>query len=118
MGRPRKPTAVLELTGAFRKNPQRRRTDPVATGPLGDPPAHFTAELVSMWHELASLCPPGVLTASDRFLVEIAAVLMLRVRKQAHILRRADLNLLISVLSRMGMSPADRLRLGIANPQK
>jgi hypothetical protein len=118
MGRPRKPTAVLELTGAFRKNPQRRRTEPPATGPLGDPPEHFTAEQASVWHELAAVCPPGVLTRSDRLIVEIAVVLMLRVRQQGPRMRRGELNVLISVLSRMGMSPADRLRVGIANPQK
>jgi hypothetical protein len=118
MGRPRKPTAVLELTGAFRKNPQRKRTDPPATGPLGDPPEHFTPEQAVVWHELAAVSPRGVLTRSDRLLVEIAVVLMLRVRKQGPRMRRGELNVLISVLSRMGMSPADRLRVGIGNPQK
>jgi hypothetical protein len=109
---------VLELTGAFRKNPQRKRTEPVPAGPLGDPPKHFTAEQVRVWHELAAVSPPGVLTAGDRWLVEIAAVLMLEVRKNSTHMRKGDLKLLISVLSRMGMSPADRLRIGIANPQK
>jgi hypothetical protein len=71
MGRPRKPTAVLELTGAFRKNPQRKRTEPPTAGPLGDPPEHFTAEQAAVWHELASICPPGVLMRSDRVVVEI-----------------------------------------------
>jgi hypothetical protein len=70
MGRPRKPGAVLELTGAFRKNRQRKRTEPPATGPLGDPPEHFTAEQAVVWHELAAACPPGVLTRSGRLLVE------------------------------------------------
>jgi hypothetical protein len=114
MGRPRKPTAVLELTGAFRKNPKRRRTEPVPTGPLGEPPEHFTIEQAQVWHELAGACSPGVLTASDRLLVEIAAVMMLQFRKQGAHTKRGDLNLLISILSRMGMSPADRLRLGVA----
>jgi hypothetical protein len=113
MGRPRKPTAVLELTGAFRKNPQRKRTEPPTTGPLGDPPKHFTPEQTAVWHELAAACPPGVLTRSDRLIVEIAVVLMLRVRNQRAHMRRGELNVLISVLSRMGMSPADRSRVGI-----
>jgi len=115
MGRPRKPTAVLELTGAFRKNPQRKRTEPPATGPLGVPPEHFTGEQAVVWHELAAVCPPGVLTRADRVLVEIAVVLMLRFRKQGTYMRRGYFNLLVSVLSRMGMSPADRSRVGIVN---
>jgi hypothetical protein len=113
MGRPRKPTAVLELTGAFRKDPQRKRTEPPTTGPLGDPPEHFTAEQDAMWHELASVCPPGVLTRSDRCLVEIAVVLMLQFRKQGAHMSSSDFNQLVSVLSRMGMRPADRSRVGI-----
>lgn len=117
MGRPRKPTAVLELTGAFRKNPQRKRTEPPTAGPLGDPPEHFTAEQDAMWHELASICPPGVLMRSDRVVVEIAVVLMLQFRKQGAHMSRSDFKQLVSVLSRMGMSPADRLRVGIVNPR-
>jgi len=41
MARPRKPTNLLELTGAYHKNPQRRREregEPIAPGPLGGPP--------------------------------------------------------------------------------
>jgi hypothetical protein len=38
MGRPRKPTAALELSGAFKRNPQRRRDradEPEVEGPVG-----------------------------------------------------------------------------------
>jgi phage terminase small subunit len=118
MGRPRKPTAVLELTGAFRKNPKRKRTEPESTGAIGDPPAHFNREQAAIWRELVSTCSPGVLQRADRLLLEIAVVLTLRFRKQAAHMSSADMKGLISVLARMGMSPADRSRVGIIAPEK
>ena len=75
MARPRKPTAVLEMTGAFRRNPDRkkaRESEPKTAGPIGPPPAHlsepssFGTKLVEIWNELAAQAPEGVLTVSDR----------------------------------------------------
>lgn len=43
-GRPPKPTALLLLQGAEKKNPKRiaaRQGEPIGKGPLGDPPEHF-----------------------------------------------------------------------------
>jgi hypothetical protein len=103
---PCKPIAVLELTGALRKDPQRRRTDPAARGVHSAILRSISrGEQTQVWHELKAVCPPGVLTAADRLAVEIASVLMLRFRKQGVHVRRGDLNQLVSVLSRRGMSP-------------
>jgi hypothetical protein len=38
MARPRTPTNVLEIRGAFKKHPERKREDPEPAGELGEPP--------------------------------------------------------------------------------
>ena len=65
----RKPTAVLQASGAIAKNPKRyvkRKSEPKPSGPLGEAPKHFNRALVPIWRELSLIAPPSVLTASDR----------------------------------------------------
>lgn len=77
-GRPRKPTALLELSGAFKHDPQRKRPgEPKELRPLGDPPARLSLEAVPYWHELADMAG-ATLTWRDRWAVELAAGLMAR----------------------------------------
>jgi hypothetical protein len=85
MGRPRKPTKELELSGAFEKHPERKReraNEPKPDGPIGAPSLHWTvaddafkfqeySRLRDIWHELVAQTPPGVLSVSDRVLFEI-----------------------------------------------
>lgn len=114
MARPRKPSAILELTGAFKKNPQRKRaraSEPVPTGGVGLPPAHFDANLSAIWYEVISMIPAGVPTASDRIIVELTCSLILGLRH--HTSERGDKALLKSCLASMGMSPAERSKISI-----
>lgn len=112
MGRPRKPTAVLELTGAFEKDPQRRRpNEPKPTGPLGDPPVDFDDDLRALWDDLVRIVPARVLTLADRWFVELTVRTMRDVKKGCAL--AADRNLLLSCLSRMGLSPADRSKIAV-----
>lgn len=140
MGRPRKPTEMLELSGAFKKDPQRRRPPGVKeTRPLGEPPSRLPIDVVPYWHEIASMVPSGVLTISDRWASEIIARLMqksargadddvacLELAKLAELspvetrrllarerISGAELSTLSSLLGRLGMTPADRTRLSI-----
>jgi hypothetical protein len=85
MGRPRKPTRELELSGAFEKHPERKRereNEPKPDGPIGPPPAHWLVDdkafkfqeygrLVAIWHEIVAQAPPGLLSVSDRTVLEI-----------------------------------------------
>lgn len=118
MGRNRKPTHELEQSGAFEKDPQRRRdreNEPVPAGPLGDPPEYLSPAAQSVWHELAGQVPQGVLTIADRFLVEIVSRQMARLRAGED-LKAAEINQIISCLSRMGLTPADRSRVAVPKP--
>jgi phage terminase small subunit len=114
MARPNTPTAVLELNGAFRKNPDRRRTDPKPAGPLGSPPKQLDENQRAMWNELKRKAPIGVLTAADCFLLEIVCRLMTRVRFPAEVpLETGELAQLMQGLIRLGFTPADRSKLNL-----
>lgn len=111
MPRPRKPTAVLKLVGAFKANPKRTRTDPEPSGPLGDPPEHLSEAERACWRELVVMSPPGVLTGGDAWAVEIAARLMAEYRADGRLFQAAKLSRLQAALGSLGLSPADRSRV-------
>jgi hypothetical protein len=79
MARPRIPTALLELRGAFERNPNRRRArqgEPLVTAPLPDAPSHLSDEATPAWRQMKQR---GYwLRRADQFLVEIAATLVAR----------------------------------------
>lgn len=138
-GRPRKPTALLELNGAFKHNPDRARpNEPKELRPLGDPPARLPIEVLPFWREIVDMVIGGVLTYRDRWCVELAARLMWKsthaipaeailelaragelgtdvikamvARETISSSEQATLNRL---LASMGMTPADRSKLSV-----
>jgi hypothetical protein len=114
VSRPRKPTAVLEASGAFLKNPQRKRpAEPQPSGVLGDPPPHLEREETLTWHELAANIPPGVATNADRHTFEMLVCLMVGFRHRR--LNGAELSQLTALSGRFGMTPADRSKVKVAN---
>lgn len=114
MARPRKPTGVLELTGAFRKNPQRKRArscEPVPSGVIGSHPQHFDANLAAIWYEVIAMIPAGVLTGADRILVELTCTLISGLRLSTS--QKGDKALLKNCLASLGMTPAERSKISI-----
>jgi hypothetical protein len=117
MPRPRKPTAMLELLGAFKHNPSRlrdRKNEPIVTTPLSDPPKYLTTGATAAWSEMQ--LRGRWLTSADRFLVEIAAVLMARYRIDE--LKSGDVSLLIGLLGKIGFSPKERGTLNLPTETK
>lgn len=120
MARPRKPTKILELNGAFKNHPKRgraRANEPVPNGPLGEAPSYLRGREKALWSELASIVPSGVLTIADRWLVEVACGLIYK-RRRFGIGGRdgvttGELSQLIQCLARMGMTPADRSKISV-----
>lgn len=110
MARPRKPTAVLELKGAFKKDPQRgkaRAAEPKIDDVIGAPPDHLSADASRLWEELSSY---GTwLTAGDRLMLEIAVRLMESFRKNE--LDGGGISKLITALSKLGFNPTDRSKV-------
>ena len=92
-GRPHKPTQILEISGAFAKNPARRRAranEPKIKAGLGDPPAEWVsgaetngrlAGLLRAWQNIVAQDLCHVLNASHRILVEATCYLMYKIRR-------------------------------------
>jgi len=116
MSRPRTPTSLLELRGAFKRHPERRRPlEPKDARPLGDPPKRLPKEVRPFWDELVDMAAAGVLRYSDRWVVELASRLMRKAASQDpdESISVGELAVLRGLLSSMGMSPADRSKLSV-----
>jgi hypothetical protein len=105
------PASVLEARGAFEKDPQRKRVDPVASGDLGNAPGYFTDGERKVWKELKGQIPEGVAKSADRMIVEICCRLMFKYRSDK--LNGTELSLLVNTLGKLGMSPADRSKCSV-----
>lgn len=115
MARNRTPSNILELRGAFDKNPQRRREEPKVDSEPGQPPEHFDDARCATWAEIVDMAPEGVLTKADRIAVEMLADLMVRYRASmkpdGEKFTSADRRDLMALLARFGMTAADRSRV-------
>ena len=112
MGRNRTPTAILESRGSFIGHKNRkdaRAEEPVVTKKLGSPPKTFTDEQRELWREFAKMVPAGVATYADRWAVEIVICAMAKFRDGT--ITGGERSQLTSLLSRFGLTPADRSRV-------
>jgi hypothetical protein len=119
MGTRRKSPAVLELAGAYRKNPARKPgpgSIPQPPGELGDPPPELTGDEQRAWREIAADAPPGTLTGADRMLVELASRLMAKARDGTA--KTSHYSQLRGCLTSLGLSPVDRARVSVAPKPK
>lgn len=107
MGRPRKPTKVLEMRGSFDKDPQRRKArehEPKVGEPLGDPPQYFNEALAARWLEIADSA--YWLRVTHRGLVEQTCLLWQTMRDG-----KPDHKSLAQCWSKLGMTPVDESRV-------
>jgi hypothetical protein len=107
----RKPTNVLQLSGAFRKDPKRRRIDPPTREPIGNAPKQSPLTFAQAWRYIVKCCPPGVLADRDRPYLEIAASLFVEFRAAPAKFHPAKLSRLTAMLAALGMSPTDASRV-------
>lgn len=129
MGRPRKPAAVLEMAGAFKKNPSRRRAraaELALPAGVGDPPADWVNEaehnqrckrLLGIWKEIVAQDLLHVLNASHRILVENTCHLVYKIRRASEGYGKAtsgDYARVTANLASMGMTPIDSPRVAEA----
>ena len=111
MPRPLTPTEVLSVRGAFVKHPERKRPiGPKSKRPLGDPPDYFDEFEAAIWRETVGNCAAGVLTSADRVSMELISLSLAKVRRREP-LSGAERGQMTALLSRMGMTPADRSRI-------
>lgn len=107
MPRPRKPTAVLELTGAFKHDPQRakaRETEPKPTGELGNAPAHLTDDEQKVWRQVRASA--YWLTDADKHSLEIYCRLLARERRGEF--KTGDYAQLRGFMGVLGLTPDGR----------
>ncbi|MBR0718938.1 hypothetical protein [Bradyrhizobium liaoningense] len=114
MARPRLPTALLELRGAFKHDPQRKRArqrEPLGTPPLPDAPDHLTDDVAKVWRQMKTR---GYwLTSADQFLVEIAATLAARFT--AGQLKHGHVSVMIGLLGKLGFLAKKTRRVEFAD---
>lgn len=110
MPRPRKPTEILEPSGAFTKDPQRKRSVGAKSDrALGHAPGHLNEAERNCWKEIVANSAANVLTSSDRIVVELIARLLARFR--ADWLTGAEMGVLKSSLAELGWTPASRSKV-------
>ena len=115
MARPRKPTAVLDARGAFKKDPQRKRHgEPIVKTPIGEAPADFNELQRAAYRQIMEQAPPGVLTSADTVTVEALANLLALFRSDRANFPIPAYGRMQSLLGTLGMTPADRSKLSIA----
>lgn len=117
MARHAQPREVAELKGLVAHNPQRyTKEPPKCDHELGQAPGHLSAAAQAAWFELATYAPRGVLTGGERLLLEVTANLIAEYREDPRAFAAAKIGHLIGSLARLGMSPADRQKLGMEKP--
>ena len=117
MAQHQQPRELAELKGADKKNPQRYTTTiPKSALPLGDPPVYMDEAGQACWFEISTLCIPGTMTGSDRFMLEIASNLLAEYRESPREFKAMKYTHLVGVLARFGLSPSDRNKLGVDKP--
>lgn len=121
MGRPRTPTNVLELKGSLKRHPERRDAEhePKPDKPIRKTvPDWMNRAEAKVWRELKAACAPGVLTGSDNAVLELAACLVAEFRECPQDFPTSRINPMISALARLGMTPADRSKIGVGGPKR
>jgi hypothetical protein len=128
MARPRKLEVVKELSGAYRKNPQRRpasRELKINAG-LGGPPSDWVegakhnqryVELLKTWGQIVDQDVLRVLNIAHRLLVENTCYLMYKIRLANRGVGKAtsgDSAQLKASLAAMGQTPIDSSRVAEA----
>jgi hypothetical protein len=114
MGRLPASTAQLALNGGLKHDPKRyanRGTEPVPSGPIGNPSSHFCPALKTIWKELKSQSLPNTLGSSERLILEVMCRLTLKMR--GNTISTGETSRLIGCLCRLGMTPTDRPRVQI-----
>jgi len=129
MGRPRKLEAVKELSGAYRKNPQRRPAPGSVVkigGGLGGPPTEWVegaknnqrfVMLVATWNQIVDQDVLRVLNVSHRMLAENQCYLMYKIRRANAGFGKAtsgDYAQAKANLAAMGQTPIDSSRVAEA----
>jgi len=128
VARPRTPSNILELRGAFRAHPERQRRDAEGAGEFNrEPPEHLRPDVARAWRYLAARLPKIALTSSDELAVEQASRVLSNLWAMEQ--RMGDLcgslsefkalnDALARWLGLLGMTPRDRAHFAAQTERK
>lgn len=103
----RKSAATHRAQGTFRAD--RHRDAGVGLQPMDTtPPEHMSERQQAVWHELCAAAEP-FLARSDRFAVELATGLLVKMRSGSA--KAAELGHLLTLMRKLGLSPDGRQQL-------
>lgn len=118
MSRPRTPATILQLKGAFKDNPNRKREDAKVNKPIGEPPKTLTLFQLKIWREIVSKIPDDVAGDADEFMLELVVILFSEFRETPALFTAAKYGILHRLLSDLGMTPQGRAKIGAAPKAK
>ena len=108
----KKPTALLEAKGAYKKDPQRRKKgEPSPRMGIGKAPYMPSCDFTAVWDEIVDNVCPGVLGNSDRIHLEMTVNLLCEYRQNPSEMSSAKFTNLMRGLGSIGMNPIDRSRI-------
>jgi hypothetical protein len=119
MARHAQPREVAELKGATRHDPQRYTAKvPKSDLIVGEPPVDMLEAEQVAWAELQKYAVPGVLTGSERVVMELTASLIAEFRADRRGFPATKIVQLRGLLASLGMTPADRQKFGFDKPKE
>lgn len=116
MARIPQPVETALLKGADKAHPERYRNRVRRSAPgIGEAPAYLSGDAAVVWLELAATLPPGVLTVADREAFAALCDLIAERREAPREFSGAKYSVLVSLLSRFGMTPSDRAKVQVTD---
>lgn len=117
-GRPRKPTAHLELVGAFKKNPDRKREGEPVSDESAVPHENLSKEGKKAFAFLVDTAVPGVLQKMDSAYLALTAEMLGAIWYGEGAASGADIKRAADMLVRLGMTPTERSKVVVAKKDK
>jgi hypothetical protein len=114
MGAPRKPTALKQIQGTDKQNPERlNENEPVPVRGIGPNHSSLTEYEAAIWDEVVGISYAGVLGEADRIALEMMCRLIAEMRLDFEEMTAAKITQLSQLLGRFGMTPSDRTKIVI-----
>jgi hypothetical protein len=108
---------MAEIKGLVAHNPKRYKTEvPKSSVPLGQPPEYMSDRARQLWFEFEAYTPKGVLTGADRLILAVLCDLVAEYQENPKEFAVGKYAHLIGCAARLGLSPADRNKLGFHRP--
>lgn len=119
MPRHSQPRAIAELKGATKHDPQRyKRQEAISDHPIGEIPDYLSDGAKKVWFEIEHYAPRGVLTGADRMIMATFCELFSEFRETKREMPANRIGQMISCMGRLGLTPADRQKVGFEKPGK